>query len=159
YFGCNAEQLGIGAGSCVDIAFALQVNEFRGRRSVQLLVLDIREHSFESAEEILSGKIPENAQFAPSREDCVRVYRTVQSLGGAVSGRMQRFLDTFPADMREENVCICLKVFEELGLMEIVSDAGSVSAKLIPTTEKFELESSDTYSKLNLLAKKAQTND
>ena len=158
YFGCTAAQLGISAGSCVDIAFALQVNEFRGRRSVQLLVLDIREHNFEPARAILGGEIPETAEFAPSREDCVRVYRAVQTLGGAISGKLPRFLEAFPADMREETACICLKVFEELGLMEIRQAQGGITAQLIPTTEKFELESSQIYSKLNLLAKKAQTN-
>jgi len=158
YFGCTAAQLGVHAGECVDIAFALQVNEFRGRRSVQLLVLDIRSHDFSRASEILGGSIPEKVKCAPTRDACVRVYRTMQLLGGAINAKLPRFLEAFPADMSEETVCLCIKVFEELGLMQLRCESDCVNAQLVPTTEKFELESSPTYSRLNLLASEAQTN-
>ena len=82
----------------------------------------------------------------------------MQSLGGAINATLPRFLEAFPADMSEETVCLCIKVFEELGLMQLRCEADCVNAQLIPTTEKFELESSPTYSKLNLLASEAQTN-
>ncbi|MGE4483857.1 MAG: single-stranded-DNA-specific exonuclease RecJ [Oscillospiraceae bacterium] len=41
FFSKNAEELGVSSGDSVDIVFAPQINEFRGRRSVQLLMLDI----------------------------------------------------------------------------------------------------------------------
>jgi len=43
FFSVPAEDLGVNEGALVDIAFEPQVNEFRGRRSVQLQLLDIRE--------------------------------------------------------------------------------------------------------------------
>ena len=44
-FFCRApEELGLTAGDLVDAAFEVQINEFRGRRSVQLLLSDLRRH-------------------------------------------------------------------------------------------------------------------
>ena len=44
YFSVEAASLGVSEGSMIDIAFEPQVNEFRGRKSVQFHVLDIRKH-------------------------------------------------------------------------------------------------------------------
>jgi single-stranded-DNA-specific exonuclease len=41
FFAAEADSLNIGEGDDVDVAFAPQLNEFRGRRSVQLHVIDI----------------------------------------------------------------------------------------------------------------------
>ena len=41
FFSKCAEELGVSAGDTVDMVFAPQINEFRGRRTVQLLMLDI----------------------------------------------------------------------------------------------------------------------
>lgn len=42
YFGTEAETLGITQGDYVDLAFEPHINEFRGHRSVQLHIIDIR---------------------------------------------------------------------------------------------------------------------
>lgn len=42
FFSCTPAQLGVRIGQWVDVAFTPQINEFRGRRSVQLLVTDVR---------------------------------------------------------------------------------------------------------------------
>jgi len=45
YFSMPSEDLDVNEGMQVDVAFAPQINEFRGRTSVQLHVLDIRKSS------------------------------------------------------------------------------------------------------------------
>jgi len=45
FFSVPAEDLGVSVGMLVDLAFEPQVNEFRGRSSVQLQLLDIRPNS------------------------------------------------------------------------------------------------------------------
>ena len=45
FFSVPAEDLGVSAGMLVDLAFEPQVNEFRGRNSVQLQLFDIRKNS------------------------------------------------------------------------------------------------------------------
>jgi len=44
FFGQTAQELGARAGQAVDIVFAPQINEFRSRRSVQLVLSDLRAH-------------------------------------------------------------------------------------------------------------------
>lgn len=44
YFGVEAESLGIDRDELIDLAFEPHINEFRGRRSVQLHIIDIRTH-------------------------------------------------------------------------------------------------------------------
>ena len=44
FFGQTAQELGARAGQAVDIIFAPQINEFRSRRSVQLVLSDLRAH-------------------------------------------------------------------------------------------------------------------
>jgi len=45
FFSSSVEDLGIHEGMHVDLAFEPQINEFRGRSSVQLQLLDIRKHA------------------------------------------------------------------------------------------------------------------
>ena len=44
FFSQTAEKLGVRAGQTADIVFAPQINEFRSRRSVQLVITDLRPH-------------------------------------------------------------------------------------------------------------------
>jgi len=45
FFSQTAESVGVRAGDRVDLAFAPQINDFRGRQSTQLMLIDIRPHS------------------------------------------------------------------------------------------------------------------
>jgi single-stranded-DNA-specific exonuclease len=47
FFSASTDELGISEGMLVDVAFEPQVNEFRGRSSVQLQLLDIRQTASE----------------------------------------------------------------------------------------------------------------
>lgn len=42
FFSCTVQELGVRPGDRIDIAFEPQINEFRGRRSVQLLLADVK---------------------------------------------------------------------------------------------------------------------
>jgi len=44
FFSHSPESLGLSAGDTVDIAFSPQINDFRGRQSIQLMLIDIRPH-------------------------------------------------------------------------------------------------------------------
>ena len=45
FFSHSPESLGVAAGDLVDIAFSPQINDFRGRQSIQLMLIDIRPHT------------------------------------------------------------------------------------------------------------------
>ena len=45
FFSHSPESLGVTVGDRVDIAFSPQINDFRGRQSIQLMLIDIRPHT------------------------------------------------------------------------------------------------------------------
>ncbi len=92
FFSASAEACGVTVGSRVDAAFYLQINEFRGNRSVQLQMVDIRpslccsgreEESLHLLERCLTGdtlRPKEIMRLQPTREQCVRAWRSLQHL-------------------------------------------------------------------------------
>ncbi|MCR5825831.1 MAG: single-stranded-DNA-specific exonuclease RecJ, partial [Oscillospiraceae bacterium] len=90
FFSVSAPEAGVSAQERVDAAFYLQINEFRGSRSVQLQLLDLRPARAPSAREAellsLRGKLRSGAAIAPrdalrllpSREQFVRVWRRLE---------------------------------------------------------------------------------
>ncbi len=132
FFGQRAEKLEVRRGENVDIAFVPQINEFRGRRTVQLLMTDIRPAQARNEREVfkeffVSGDIsPEDAySVLPERRDFVALWKRLAS--GTAPGRAAG------------KDYICLKVFQELGLI-----------KLSETGEKTEVEVSAEGKKVDL---------
>ena len=92
FFSACAEACGVTLGSRVDAAFYLQVNEFRGNRSVQMQMVDIRpslccsgreEESLQLLGRCLAGESlqpKEIMRLQPTREQCVRAWRALQYL-------------------------------------------------------------------------------
>ncbi|MBR5217028.1 MAG: single-stranded-DNA-specific exonuclease RecJ, partial [Oscillospiraceae bacterium] len=92
FFSAVSQTCGVTTGSRVDAAFYLQVNEFRGNRSVQLQMVDIRPSLSCSAREEESLQLVERCMAAqpmqpreavrllPSREQCVRTWRALQTM-------------------------------------------------------------------------------
>ena len=85
YFSNAPETLDVYVGDKVDIVFNVDVNEWGGRKSVQLIIRDIKQSTSqknaslnerERFEEIKSGApILENEDIIPSREDFATVYK------------------------------------------------------------------------------------
>ena len=133
YFSHDAQSLGARVGDWVDAAFYPQINEFRGRRSVQLLISDLRPHDCGYAEELLQGAVFGGcAAFAPTREDCGVLWRNLQAAGGEISAPLPALSAALCPQMREEKFCICLKVLEDLGLLSLGTDGSTFSVKIVP---------------------------
>lgn len=86
-FSCPVSTLGLYPGDLADIIFTLDINEYNGRRSVQLVVRDIR--MAESANErllkdrerfrrIWNGENYTDDDILPTRDDFIAVYTLVQ---------------------------------------------------------------------------------
>ena len=90
FFSVTAEQCPCRMGERVDVAFYLQINEFRGSRTVQLQVADLRPslqssareeesllllHRLEAGEELTAR---EALRILPSRQQCVAAWRRLQ---------------------------------------------------------------------------------
>jgi len=146
FFHQTAESVGLRAGDCVDAAFIPQVNEFRDRRSVQLLLCDIRRHDASEAERILSGHFP--AESAPlPRSDFETLWRSLANRGGRCTAPLYRLCAELCPALKEETLCLCLKVFEDLGLLRLRLGDGTLSVERIPNAEA-ELERSALLARL-----------
>ena len=125
FFSHTAKELGLREGNLVDLAFSPQINEFRGRTSVQLVVCAARRHD---GRELCRG-ILENrrdmlwaaAEFCPDRVDFIRVWRMIQQPGFAVGGSAEAVLAQCPQGMEPERFCLCLMTLLETGLLQSAS--------------------------------------
>ncbi|MBO7310239.1 MAG: single-stranded-DNA-specific exonuclease RecJ [Clostridia bacterium] len=83
-FGVGEEDFGIHSGELVDIMFSVDVNEFRGTTSVQLIIHDIKRSEFNADtvkrlrydySKLKNGLwISDTEDIIPTREDCAKVY-------------------------------------------------------------------------------------
>ncbi len=144
FFSKTAEALGLRAGDYVDAAFQLQINDFRGRRSVQLLMTDMRRHELDDAKAVLLGRKPGclDAISAPSREEFARLWRSFVHQGGLFRGSLEDMLETLAPDMWDVRLCLCLKVFQELGLISLDFDGSQVTIRRNKNCDKVDLPSS-----------------
>ena len=160
FFSTNAAACGCQEGDRVDAAFYLQVNEFRGSRSVQLQMVDIRpslsassreQESLVLVEQCTAGD-PVSAKNArrllPSREQYIAAWRQLEHLVpleglhaaylpllrslSSVMGKTDAFLRS----------AFCLEVFQERGLLQFQRQGDDISLRLAPRDKKVRLEDS-----------------
>lgn len=162
FFSTNPANAGIAIGDLVDVAFHPQINDFRGIRSVQMNLTDIRPHceaqcSWEAAhyralkENRLS---PETAQILlPDRELLALIWRY--------------FAHFCQNELREEPLCLCRKIvrwsgkdlslgqmltcldiFSDVGLLETHRTNNYITIRLPQVTEKRDLNESRTMQRL-----------
>ena len=161
YFSATPESASVAQGDLVDVAFVPQVNEFRGERSVQMNVLDIRPsckaecscdtglYRLLQADKLTAQQA---AQLMPDRNTLGTVWRYLAASGG---------------NLRENPVCLCRKIVRwsggPLGLaqlltcLDIFSDVGLLQVQrlhkyiticLASNPEKRDLNESRTMQRL-----------
>ena len=156
YFSATQARCGIHVGNVVEVAFTPQINEYRGVRSVQLNVVDIRpmtadtQQSYEQAlyERCLAGFVspPEADWFLPQRPDFVALWRYLSAQTGEICdecGALREKLSRYagvPASMIRMK--ICLDVFAEQGLIALEHRAQRLSITLTAQGRKVDLEES-----------------
>ncbi|MCR5663649.1 MAG: single-stranded-DNA-specific exonuclease RecJ [Oscillospiraceae bacterium] len=143
FFSHTAQELGLREGERADLAFTPQINDFRGRRSVQLLVSAARPHRCgELCASLLRGETEAlwaAAPWLPDRGEFIRVWRLVEKEGFALGGTVEEALSQRPEGMEPECFCLCLRVLREAGLLEAPGQA-LFGAKPFPSREKVDLD-------------------
>ena len=136
FFSVTPAECGLTVGERVDAAFYLQVNEFRGSRSLQLQLVDLRSAHDPGAREaeqlelcrtlIRGGGVSakDAAKLLPSREQFVRVWRALErEVGGTLTSPELPFLRRLSAEaLGAESfprTVMCLAVFAERGLVTV----------------------------------------
>lgn len=123
YFSMTEGALGVSGGDRIDIAFYPQINDFRSRKSVQLLVTDVRAADMSLlCRRILRPGASQPwgvAAFCPERRDFVRTWRLLEGLGGELTGTVRAVMALAPDDMPAPRFCICLRTMADGGLLRL----------------------------------------
>lgn len=158
YFSNSPDSLGIYVGDKVDVLFNLDVNEWGGRESAQVIVRDIKpsvtekeKHKNEKARfEEIKGGAPFTAEenIFPDREDFAAVYRLIQNLVRSDVDVLKHrdIISRLKGIDPDRNIGyvklkVIMMVFKELNILSI-EDVG-------PDTYKFKLYYSTTKKKLD----------
>ena len=158
YFSNSPDSLGIYVGDKVDVLFNLDVNEWGGRESAQVIIRDIKpsvtekeRHRNERArfEEIKNGAaFTAEENILPDRDDFAAVYRLIQNLVRMDTDVLKHrdIISRLKASDPSVNIGyvklkIIMMVFKELNILSVED--------ISPDTYKFKLYYSTTRKKLD----------
>lgn len=143
WFSHRAEDLGLAAGDRVDLAFYPQINEFRSRRSVQLLVLDIRRADCtESVLNVLDGR--SSAALRISRSELGRAWRALEQEGPTLHFTLPA-LPAQSAHLTAEKTALALLIFSQLGLLTLDRQDKTMDIMLTSGAPKAVLDHSEAW--------------
>ena len=164
YFSSQGADLGLYPGCRVDLVFYPQINDFRGARTVQLQVVDLRlAPSRAQLEQAIYDKYSrgealtcEEARFLlPSRGDFVGLYRWLerQSTGcTVVEDTPARIARAVSRATRQREIpartMLCLEVLEERGLINMNRRVDRIQITLCQVEHKVDLEASEIIKRL-----------
>ncbi len=161
FFSTTAGSVSIAQGDLVDVAFIPQINEFRGEKTVQMNIQDIRP----------ACKLPVSCDTASYRrlQDGALDAATAERLlpDRPTLGAVWRYLSAFGPDLQETPVCLCRKIvrwaeialplgqlltcldiFADVGLIQLQRLHKHITIRLIPAQQKADLNTSPTMQKL-----------
>ena len=159
FFSTTACRAAIAPGDTVEVAFTPQVNEFRGMRSVQLNLTDIRPSAecrrAMQQEKAIYARFLENTltcgeamELIPPRQEFAAVWRYL-SANAQEGALMDEFSVLARKIARSANLpCsfvrtrVCLDVLAERGLIELEPNPRTIYIKLTPGPGKVDLQSS-----------------
>ena len=157
YFSANPSAVSIQTGDVVDIAFTPQINEFRGERSVQMNVQDIRPSCNADCSPETSGyHALVTGRLTREIADNLLPERTTLAM-------VWRYLAAASAEIEESPICLCRKIvrwtgkplslgqmmtcldiFRDVGLLETHRVHKNLHIRLTPGSTKADLTTSQT---------------
>ena len=163
WFSSGAELPSLAQGETVDVAYIPQINDYRGERSVQLNVQDIRpsckaECSMDTASyrALRKGIIDASAaaKLLPDRNTLGMVWRYLAAVPEGILKENPACLcrklvrkTNFPMSLGK--LLTCLDIFADVGLLEITRQHKHLIIRLVPTREKADLSQSRTMQLLS----------
>ncbi len=166
YFGMSTDRFVFSEGDMIDIMCNMDINDFRGTLSVQIVVKDVRmsekdclekKHNENAFKLLMTGDYKVNSEDIPAMSDfkaaflylksVLKNFESVQSLSiWKCSKDMQRQY-SFNCSHLKFNIILC--VFEEMKLITLNrNDSDSVDVSLCKTEGKVNIENSEFLSKL-----------
>ena len=161
FFSANAAACGVSAGERLDVLFTPQINEFRGNRTVQLQLCDLRPAPTRAQlEQELFQRLRQGEELSrweaglllPSRQDFARLWRFLEH------SCVGDCLDAGPSLLRQAarrpdghyaygRTLVCLHVMGDRGLIRMESER----LRLCRPEQKVDLEQADLMRRLRLL--------
>ena len=166
YFSNSPESLGVYVGDKVDVLFNLDVNEWGGRESVQMIIRDLKpsrtQKEILESELALFEEIKNGASFSaddnvlPDRNDFAAVYRLIQNSVRSGTDLLKHRDIIFKIKNSDERVNIgyvklkvIIMVFKELNIVSIEDvDDETYKFKLHYSTTKVQLDKSSILRRL-----------
>ena len=161
YFSATPESASIRQGDVVDVAFNPQINEFRGERSVQMNILDIRPHCcVECGSEIAAYRAlrhgslsaAEAAALLPDRSTLATIWRylagapmPLREVPMCLCRKIVRWSGT---PLTLEQLMTCLDIFSDVGLLQYARQHKYLNITLNPGSQKADLNTSATMQTL-----------
>ena len=166
FFSQTALRTGVALGDTVDVAFTPQINEFRGSRSVQLNVVDLRlSGPLRAQTETERGLYlrfsqsqalapQEAAHLLPTRSEFVAVWRYL--IANSRENRLQenfqcmsrKIARSAARDLTLSRARICLDVFAEQGLIQLQCNPRYYTIRITADTRKVDLNASPIVMRL-----------
>ena len=156
YFSATPETASIEQGDLVDVAFNAQINDFRGERTVQMNVLDIRPSCCaESSPELLdyprirTGLTPAAAEkLLPDRVTLGDVWRYLAAAGPSIRENpaclCRKIVRRSGRPLSVGKLLTCLDIFADVGLLKTHRLHKYIRIDLIHTSGKADLNQSNT---------------
>jgi single-stranded-DNA-specific exonuclease len=169
FFSATPQDAGLAPGARVDLAFSPSVNEYRGNRSVQLQIIDVRPALTQSQTEqrlyqrYRSGETltpQEAALLLPQREDFIAVWRylqrqsTPEMVEDTAPRLARKIARTFGIRETYTRTRVCLDVMHERGLISLCAETDHLQIRVQPTQGKVDLEASYIMQQLHRLAER-----
>ena len=160
YFSMTPETASIAPGDRVDVAFVPQVNEYRGERTPQLNVVDIRPSctapcGAETAayRMLREDRItPRDAEaLLPSRQTLTIVWRYLSSRGTGQESPIclcRKIVRWSEQPMNLGQLMTCLDIFQDVGLLQFHRTRNCITIQLTPGPGKADLSESQTMQRL-----------
>ena len=161
YFSATPESTSIQMGDLVDIAFTPQINEFRGERTVQMNVLDIRpcchaDCSTETASYrcLHEGHITREVaqRLYPERATLATVWRYLAACGNEIQESpiclCRKIVRWSGAPLSLGQLMTCLDIFRDVGLLQTQRMHKYIAIHLTPGPGKADLRESETLQRL-----------
>lgn len=157
FFSASMQECGIQPGQRLDAAFYPQINEYRGLRTVQLLIIDLRRTLSPMQKDLLlyqryvQGEAlarHELLRLMPDRQHFVAVWRYLARPGGPATvletpiALTQHISASAGYRMPCATTMVCLEVFRERGLIELNISSRQMEIGVFRGHQKVDLEES-----------------
>ena len=166
FFAANSAACGVSAGDRLDLVFTPQINEYRGSRTVQLQLCDLRPAPTRTQlERTLFLRLREGGELTrweanlllPQRQDFAQVWRYLEQTCAAgptvspVDHLLRQATRGLPSRGSYGKALVCFHVMDDRGLIQIELSGQQATVRLCRPERKVDLEQAQLMKRLRAM--------